>query len=357
MAGPVPSRLDQITAGWLEAALAEGGLTGTELDGLAVTPLGDGVGFLGDLARLEPRYRRPLPQAPAALVAKLPTQDPGGRAVGAMLGVWAREARFYEELAPDVGVPVPRCFYNGSDPARQAWCLLLEDLAPATSGDQVRGATVAQAASAVDALANLHAGWWGAARLRDLTWLPGLDGPAVGMLEPVVQAALPAFRARYGDGVAPVAIGWLERLASDFANWLGRRSARSMTLVHADYRLDNLFFDGDRLVGVIDWQTALRGPGTLDLTSLLCTSLTVEDRRRHEDDLLDRYTSALANDGIALGLDINRAYREGMLWWMALFANNLSTISPTGRGRLMFDLVIERLFAAAVDHDAGRELD
>ena len=119
----------------------------------------------------------------------------------------------------------------------------------------------------------------------------------------------------------------------------------------------NLLFDGDRLVGVIDWQTALRGPGTLDLTSLLCTSLTVEDRRRHEDDLLDRYTSALGNHGIALGLDIHRAYREGMLWWMALFANNLSTISPTGRGRLMFDLVVERLFAAAVDHDAGRELD
>ena len=356
MAVPVPARLDEITSRWLEQALAEGGLAGVDLDGLDVTPMGDGVGFLGDLARLRPRYLRPHPDAPASLVAKLPTADAGGRTVGSMLDVWAREARFYRELATEVPVPVPRCFYNGADPTRRAWCLLLADLGP-DAADQARGATVAQAAAAVDAVARLHARWWDDGGLADLAWLPGLDGPAASMLGPVVEAALPAFRASYAHLVDPTAIGWLEQLAAGFGDWLGRRSTRAMTLVHADYRLDNLLYDGDRLTGVVDWQTALRGPGTLDVASLLCTSLTLEDRRRHEDELLDRYVGALDALGVHLDVDLGRAYREGMLWWMALYANNLSTIAPEGRGRVMFDRSIERLFGAAVDHDAGRELD
>ncbi len=61
-----------------------------------------------------------------------------------------------------------------------------------------------------------------------------------------------------------------------------------------------------------------------DLLRLLATSLTVEDRRRWEDDLLARYAEATGHTVQHVRLGV----RQHLLWWMALYANNLSRIDP-----------------------------
>ena len=73
------------------------------------------------------------------------------------------------------------------------------------------------------------------------------------------------------------------------------------TVVHGDYRLDNLMFSPDGAVVALDWQTATVGSPTRDLAYFLETSLDVELRRRHEQALLAVYADALVAGGVDRG--------------------------------------------------------
>jgi aminoglycoside/choline kinase family phosphotransferase len=72
------------------------------------------------------------------------------------------------------------------------------------------------------------------------------------------------------------------------------------SVIHGDYRLDNLLFDGATgEATVVDWQTAAIGPPLRDVAYLLGTSLPSEVRREYEKQLLSEYHDALVSEGIA----------------------------------------------------------
>lgn len=345
---PVPATIAELTPAWLTAALAEGGGPGSRVATVDTEPIGLDTGFLGHLARLHLAYDGG--DGPATLVAKLPTTDPGGRAVGLMLGVWARESRFYTDLASRCAARVPACYYNGADPAAGRWALLLEDIADGQHADQVAGASDDEARACVDALAALHRSWWGQPRPTD--WLPGFDRPAFEGLQAAMAEAVPRFVTRFGDLVPSRTLDWLGRFVAVLPEWADSQGGGPLTLAHLDYRLDNLLLDDERGVAILDWQTAVWGPGVLDLASFCATSLTPGARRRLEGELITRYADGVAHDvdGVALARD----YRSALLWWMAIFANNLSRIEPgAGRAEALFTHMVERAFTAADDHDAG----
>ena len=70
-------------------------------------------------------------------------------------------------------------------------------------------------------------------------------------------------------------------------------------LIHGDYRSANLFFrhDGGELA-LIDWGDYTHGPAALDLTNLLVTSLSAEQRQAWEDEAIAHYTQQLADLGV-----------------------------------------------------------
>lgn len=359
----VPAGLDELTAPWVEAALAEGGRLArpVALRSVEVTRIGQATGFLGHLARLrldydtdETRSGAPAGEVvPRTLIAKLPTDDAGGRAVGGMLNVWQRESRFFAELAPRCGAAVPGCWYNGADPAADRWALLLEDRGGGPPADQVRGADPAQAEAAVTALARLQTRFWGEPPAA--AWMPSFGRAGFAPLQAAMTQALPTFVERHGHLVRPRTLAWLAAFVDRLPSWAAGIGAGPLTLVHADYRLDNLLFAAGGGVTIVDWQTALWGPGPMDLASFLATSLTVADRRRHEGQLLDRYTAELG--GRANRTEVEAQYRACLLWWMAIFANNLSRIDPADeRGRALFEHMIDRTYRAADDWDAGELL-
>ena len=143
--GEVPRTLDAITADWLSDRL------GATITSIEVDAIGAGEGFMGQLARV--RLTSPDAEAPASVIVKLPTADPGGLFIGEMMRVWEREHCFYRDVAPHMSIRVPAALVNIADPP----CLVLEDLAPAVVGDHVAGATLEQAERAMDALALHHA--------------------------------------------------------------------------------------------------------------------------------------------------------------------------------------------------------
>ena len=347
---PLPAGIDALDAPLVEALLREGGLD-VEVTGMAVEPFAAGSGFLGDLARLHLAYGdRP---GPATVVAKLPPADPGGRAVGRLLGVWHREHRFYAELAPGRGLPVPDCYAAAADPEAERYVLRLEDLGARTDElDQVEGADPDRAERAIDALADLHARWWGDAA-EAIAWMPTIAAPAVGTrLQEAVAASLPAFGLRFGDLTTNRSIDALHRFVPRLADWLALGGAGTLAVTHADYRLGNLRFGADT-VYVLDWQTAMRAAPATDLAMFTATSLTIEARRRHEGELVDRYLARVRDQGVAVdGGRFRRDYAESFLWWAAMFANNLSAIDTDDeRTRTLFDSMIERTHVAIDDHE------
>lgn len=351
---PLPRSFAEITAPWLTEVL------GWAIGAVSVEPLtGADAGFLGDVARVAIEAAGPGTEGddsgPGTVIVKLPPADAGGRHVGTMLDVYAREQAFYRDVAPaSPGVPVPRCHLAAGDRAEDHWVLVLEDC-PSEPLSRVAGATMAQVTAAVDALVALHGRWWEAETRFD--WMPGFDRSDFGALGGLWADSAPRFLERYGHLIPDGTERWLLQAPAWLPRWSARAGTEPLTIVHADYRLDNLRYHQGAMT-MIDWQTALRGPGPMDLSSVLVTGCSIEDRRRWEPELLDRYAVGLRAAGAALDpVWLSRSYDENLLWWVGQFANNLAHLEPDdAEAQAALDTTIERTFAAAADRDIGRLL-
>lgn len=80
----------------------------------------------------------------------------------------------------------------------------------------------------------------------------------IGDLEPVVVRLKKVLR---GDAAAAAGLDRAVSFISENKNLLGDSDP---VLLHGDYRAGNLIFDHLKLVGVIDWEAAKRGPAALD---------------------------------------------------------------------------------------------
>ncbi len=341
-----PATLDDVTRSWLSAEL------GRTIDAIDVEEIAQGAGFMGQLARVH--LTSADPGVPASVIVKLPTADPGGRAMGEMMRVWEREHRFYDEAAPHMTIRVPTAHVNRADPP----CLVLEDLSGAVVGDHVAGATLDQAERAVDVLARHHAHWFEHPLLPTFTWMPGLDDDSINMLRDTFAIGWPMFLERFGDEVPARCLRWCERFVEQMPEWITGHLDEPCTLTHGDFRLDNLFFFDDGSVAVIDWQMSMRAPGQADFVYFCANNLDVEMRRAHDAELLERYVAGLHAGGVpvdAVPLEtVRRGYLEGLVFYAVSFGAGLLTIDPANeRGVALFEALVHRTFTAVDDLDAG----
>jgi len=391
---PIPTRLEDVTAEWLSQALP-GSSTHHAPEDLRVTfeRIGQGVGLMGELARFRIDGSAADETQPERVIVKLPGADPGNRASGQMLGLYEREVRFYLELAGEVPVRTPRCFHAAFEPDPGArddvaelersfarlpiWAmralvrlgewlakrnplgavLVLEDLEELRAGDQLEGGSNADWAAAIDALAQLHAAGW-----EREAWL-GRDW--VARMRPNVKFNHALFSRQYSR--LPKA--WADRLGHDgrrLGDWLAGHGIELMetlttapdTLCHADYRLDNLFFDDDRgEVVVFDWQLPARSPGVLDLAYFLSGVMGPEVEAVAEEGWVRRYHDGLVGAGVA-GYDWARCradyHRARLATWQRCIASASAVEPGDARGTAMLEAWWDRMHGrlGGVDPDA-----
>ncbi len=141
---PVTSveRPDDLTADWLTAALGAGTVEAFSTRTHRYRPDERVLSRRADV-----RGRR---SGPESVVLKVAASDPASRQTGLALGLYEREVRFYTDIAPGLGGPVAPCYSSGFDGETGVFHLLLGDAAPATVGDEIRGATVEQATAGDD---------------------------------------------------------------------------------------------------------------------------------------------------------------------------------------------------------------
>jgi hypothetical protein len=76
-----------------------------------------------------------------------------------------------------------------------------------------------------------------------------------------------------------------------------RHRSLPQTLLHADVHLKNWYIAANGEMGLGDWQNVCRGHWGRDVAYAMATALSVEDRRRWEEDLLKYYLESLRQAG------------------------------------------------------------
>ena len=334
--------MDDLTADWLTCALGEE-ITDVERRQI-------GTGQIADSVRLAITR---ADGTTTSLVAKVTSAVEASRRAALMTRTYEKEVGFYADLAASLPIRTPRCYWTGFDQAEAAYCVLLEDLAPAEQGDQMRGCSVDDAGKAVDELALLHGPTWNATNLDGRSWLDrgsGTTDPASGSL---VEMLLPGFLERYEPRLPADVVELAQRVVPRLPKATPTPNAPA-ALVHGDFRNDNLMFGGtDGRVCVLDWQTPGIGHPVSDLSYFLGGSLLVDDRRQHERALLDRYRRGLGAQGVEIDADeCWTAYRRYAFSGlnMAIIASML--VGRTDRGDDMFMAMAERAGRHALDLDS-----
>lgn len=341
-----------LTPEWLTAVLrARGVLRDGRVADVTKAPIGNGM--LGLNLRLALEYDRSEPGLPATLVAKMASLRAESRESGAALQLYARETRFYQELAPRIVTGLaPTLFADVSADGRH-FCLLFEDMGPARGGDQLAGCGIEDARAAMVAAAALHAPLWGRGEVLELPWVDRnvMVSLYVGKLPPYVPACIERFAALLEPGVA--------QIATQFGACIGRYFElhdEPWTITHQDFRLDNLLFDarGGRVpVAVLDWQTFLPGPGALDATYFNGAGLLPPLRREHEVSLARLYHQELLARGVR-DYSWDRCWRDYRLHaahGLIMGIVGAAITAPTERGDLMLSTMINRHALQMIDLD------
>ncbi len=346
-------RPTDVTAPWLTEVLRSGGHLDhpSRVQGVTVQPLG--TGQMADTVRLALAYE-PTGAGPATLVGKFASEDPRSHATGRSLRAYEAEVRFYGDVAERVTARVPGLVFAAYDPDDAWFTLLLEDIGDAGPGDQIVGCDADTAAAALAGMAGLHAPCWEVADLAELEWLNRSTPESDEFTAQLVAGVLPGFLERYGDRLRTEHVALIEAFIANLGPWLGARAGPS-TLVHGDFRLDNLLFPrGPARPVVVDFQTVVWGPAAYDLAYFVGGCLREEVRRAHESALVDEYHRRLVAGGVAdyplprLEADYRRESLGGVM--MAVGASML--VQQTERGDQMFLTSAARHAQHALDLDA-----
>ncbi len=313
-----------------------------------------GTGQMCDSYRLRVTF---ADDSTATLVAKLPAADPNSRMAGLLMRAYEKEVRFYQELAPQLAVRTPAALHADIDASTGSFVLLLDDMAPATQGDQLAGCDPDRAVAALGELVNLHAPRWGDPELANIEWLLGDRGAGrdmlIGLLPTMWDGFVDRYHAEVADHVRAAGDVLFSRLASLFADH------GPQTVVHGDYRLDNLLFHPyDGSVAVLDWQTCTVGSGPADAAYFVGAGLMADVRRAHEVALFEHYLDSLSAAGVAVDRsECWELYRRGTWGGLLMAVAASMLVQRTERGDAMFMAMASRHARHALDLDAADLLE
>jgi aminoglycoside phosphotransferase (APT) family kinase protein len=346
----IPASAGDITVDWLNEVLDVGTVSEVKTENL-----GAGLGLLGEVTRLHLSYSDASCAGPATLIAKTQSPSPESAFVAQAMGFYDREVNFYRSLAGSLDVCTPRCYHADIAAEGTPFVLLLEEITGARMIDQIVGASRADVERAVDIAVALHASFWDNEALGALEWLPPINAPLFLAAGDFAKEKLPAYEAYWRGKVPDQIIAFVGDVNAKYPALLDWWVAQGHpTFAHMDYRADNFLFGGsagEGAVTLLDWQLSVRGAGVWDVANFLAGSVTTENRRQWENELVRRYHDGLVAAGIT-GYDWDACWRE----YRYAVAQQAWSTCPLGdlepgneRGRLLLDTITPRYLVAADD--------
>jgi hypothetical protein len=314
----VPRSYEAITDEWLTAVLCRGH-PGTRVVGHRLDTPDDGA---SNRRRIFLSYSGPAAGLPGTVFCKA-SHDLDKRIVLAEIGFTQGEVTFYRDYQHLVDIESPRCLHAIYDPTTFNSILVFEDLAArgVTFCDQDTEITRARAEDQLDYLARLHGRFHGSPEFA-ASLLPtfagyfhNLDG-YVSMQqycdEGFAQAehVIPPRLFRRAAEVWPATVQSVDVHAE-----------QSVTFAHNDVHVRNWYLTSGGAMALCDWQNFGGAHWSRDVVYTVSTSLTTENRRAWEHDLLRFYLDRLAaHGGPTVGFDeallgYRRQLPSALAWW------------------------------------------
>jgi hypothetical protein len=339
----IPGSIDEVTAEWL------GEVTGLAVEAIGVEQIGIGIGVSSALYRVQLDCGAGLP---TSVIVKLPALDEAAVFTSTVLSMYRREVSFFNELAALAPIQVPRCHHASVDGDNSRFVLVMEDLGELRMVDQLDGMSLTDAHAAVDGLARWHATWWGKAEAL------AEAGVTLSLGDPIYPAVVPMV---FDEGWEKITAAGIQIPASiqavrptfnaAIARLLTDLSTAPTTVIHGDYRADNLVFADDGSVAAFDFQLIGTGSGSYDLAYFLTQSLETDVASAHERALFDRWIQGLVAGGVPEE-DLGRLwedYRKAALFCLVypiVASRGMDLDDPRQRG--LVDCMMRR-FDRAVD--------
>ena len=316
---PIPEHADDITAEWMQQALAAGGAPDVpEMDALEVARLSDVTNALGNLFRCCLVARGGVAANPASVIVKLPTSNALAFRLAKWLSLHRREYVYYRDIAPHSHVRVPSLFYGDIDARSHRFVLVLEDLGGMEAIPQIDGVGDARARRAIREIAGFQGRFWEATDEPALAACGAfLTAGESRIMQTLYLLTLPVALERFGDLFTIDTRRLAEAFGSRIVAHFAAVANGPTTVVHGDFRGDNVLFGsgGQDDFAVIDWQGCGIGCGMHDVAFFLATSVSIEDRRRIERDAVSEYQDIVCRMGAKnfTREDCWRSYRQHML--------------------------------------------
>lgn len=310
-----PTSIDDLTAEWFTRALDE------RFPGVLVSAakLTDRIDGTATKLRFELDFIEPA-GAPGFLWIKGGFDPRGAEQDEAFVN----EVRFFRDLAPRIEANLPESYFGLIEPATRNGLVALEDLTlrNVRFGPGALALSVNEVAEILSVQASYHAPFWNGAGLENQAWLkPGGAIAAAGMVDQYF-ALWPGAHAYPRFAHVPGDQRHSGRMRAALNRLIQHLRSHPVCLVHGDAHAANLFFDPKRGPGYLDWQHVMRGHWAFDLSGLMVTALSVEDRRERERDLLGHYLRELRTRGAdapafdAAWLDYRRYAGWAFMWVM-----------------------------------------
>ncbi|MCP3937290.1 MAG: phosphotransferase [Actinomycetia bacterium] len=316
--------------------------------------LGDAAGLLGILYRVNPEYSDGA-EGPTSAVIKFPTTDPAQRGICDVLGFYKREITFYNEHTDGLPFGTPKCYGAVQDSETTDFVLVMEDIAYLDQIDQVAGASLDQARSAVRQIAGLHAKWWQHADLESMkeVFRPLLNPIHLAALPDIFRAGWPACVEHNADTLTPEVKAFGDRFP-DLVPFLLEELNTPASLVHGDFRGDNLLFDDDGNLTVLDFQITGIANGLFDVAYFLCQSIGSDTRRGHDEELVQLYVDNLAAGGVDYPIEeAMRAYRIATAYCLIYAVTSWQAYdSFEGRQHTLMAEILSRTVQSIMDNNS-----
>lgn len=296
----VITNVENVTPEWLTAvlhqtnALTTGQVVAVELDG--------GAGNWSQNGRLTLRYSaNATGELPPNLFLKLVNTDTGDGEY-----FLPAEVTYYTHDYIDLpDAPLVRCYHAAYDPAQHRYHLLLDDLSATHQPAYDLQPTLAHGQALVEALASLHAHWWGASRLQQGN-AAFHDAAHLHRFVAMGSGGIPHTLTTFGAQLKP---HWPDLIAKIFAQLPARLAERAQnpthfTKLHGDPNPGNWLVPkvGERPLYLIDQQpfdwSITTWAGAYDLAYVMALHWPIEARRALERPLLHHYRQTLTQRGV-----------------------------------------------------------
>ncbi len=265
------------------------------------------------------------------------------------------EARFYNEISPEIQSLVPKAYYAKSNDRGAKFILVFEDLEERgyQFNDVTSRCTADKAKLVMKALGEIHGKYWESPRLRDdLSWLPTYRKDRNVRLNRLMRnLALKRTLAKFGD-IIPDAVKesghYINQRYDDLEEYWAKPP---QTFIHGDSHVENMYFR-DQSIGLLDWQVVRQGQGMRDVSYFMVASVPTEIRRAHERELIQLYLDCLAEVGVS-DLDFEQAWEQ---YRLHTFYTWIAQIVTAAAGTLQLEPIVRagltRTATAIVDLDS-----